>query len=368
MYDELALTASVIGLLFSIKQVVDVPVIPVSGWLADFSDKTRLLTISYVILLASVLLLYFAPFSPFFFSLLALTLNEIGGTVGSTASFTFIRNLIGGEKYGEFYGIYNFFTRLSLFTTGFIVGSLIEISSFQTAFILTGLILIICILTAFLLSSVNLKKTAETGIKRRNPRNIIRDYIDTFRTIRSMRLVLYYLLLSSGIVFFLSVYFLYTELYIKEVLRFRIFDIGVLTLAWGAGNILSSYVSGKACDKMGKGYAIFLFGFPYTILLIFFGLKLLTTFDLLILFYLSFGVWQGSMFTISGALISKICPMEHLGRVSSLDSAATSLAGLFAVSLGGLLWHHISPSTPFLVGGIGLMVMYLAAAVLYKDV
>jgi MFS family permease len=51
-------------------------------------------------------------------------------------------------------------------------------------------------------------------------------------------------------------------------------------------------------------------------------------------------------------LISKASPVERQGEMLGVAQSMGSLARLFGPSVGGFLFGHFTPSTPYLFGGV----------------
>jgi predicted MFS family arabinose efflux permease len=138
--------------------------------------------------------------------------------------------------------------------------------------------------------------------------------------------------------------------YLKENLHFDYNQIGWIMVAFGAGSLLGTWLSGKLSDVIGF-YKVMVFSL-FTSGLVFFSLQYITTFEGLCagIFVLTSiaDMFRPAMLVSLNAYTKK----ENRTRSLTLVRVANSLGFLFGPALGGLIIMNIGYNYLFSVDGV----------------
>lgn len=347
MKEELRIPVYMVGVLLSVQAILDIPVLPVSGYLADIKSKPKLLALAIFLGVLSITLLILAKHSPLLMSVLALMIVEIANSIENMTAYSLIASLIEEDKFGESYGVFSAFSKLSSFLIGMVAGLLVKSYGYLMLYSLSLFIISLALIFLHPLKDISI----ESG---EYQNNIVVAFSESIIVLKNNKPLMIFTLLDSLGVFFFMLGVSFRTLYVKDVLMFNIESVGALISVMGFASVIITYITGKLSDKVGKGVILFVFGVPWSVGMILLGLKI-TNPLLITATFIMFGVSQGAYYSVAEALNAKLCPKEHLGRIFSIQAFLASILQLPAPLIAGLMWEHISPQMPFLVAGfIGL--------------
>jgi MFS family permease len=136
-------------------------------------------------------------------------------------------------------------------------------------------------------------------------------------------------------------------IYLSEIGGINFAQIGLVNSAWGVATIAASFVGGWLTDKRSER-AIIASGFLLTALAlagIIVSRSLLGFIAAMSLHGFGFGILMPAY----NALISKVVPEDKRGLAFGFFGTSLGILSLPMPWIGGQLWEHISPQTPFWV-------------------
>jgi len=136
-------------------------------------------------------------------------------------------------------------------------------------------------------------------------------------------------------------------IYLEDIGRMSVDQIGYLGSAWGIASILGSFLGGWLTDKRSErviltgGFALITGGLVMMVLartpFYFLGARLIQ------------GLGVGVLMPSYDSLISKVVPEEKRGLAFGFFGTSLGILSLPMPWIGGQLWEHIAPQAPFWV-------------------
>ena len=127
-------------------------------------------------------------------------------------------------------------------------------------------------------------------------------------------------------------------------------DLLLMILAFNATNALISFPAGALSDRFGRKAPIALAWVIYGIAYI--GFAVATSAGLAAALWILYGAYYGINDAVGKALIADVAPTHLRGTSFGILNFAVAIAVLPASLVAGLLWDGISPSAPFVFGGV----------------
>jgi len=124
----------------------------------------------------------------------------------------------------------------------------------------------------------------------------------------------------------------------------------ILLATFSLVTALTSTSFGKISDKVGRKRVILAGWLVFSIL--FFGFSLATRVSHVWLLFLFFGLYLGLTEGVGKALVADLVPADSRGSAFGLYNTVLGLTFLPASLIAGFLWENISPSAPFVFGGV----------------
>ena len=131
---------------------------------------------------------------------------------------------------------------------------------------------------------------------------------------------------------------------------FSVSQVILLYLAFNVSASLLSMFAGRLSDKVGRrriivpGYIVFA--------LVYLGFGLLSSKLAIIILFIAYGIYTAFNTAAERAFIAETAPANLKGTVLGLYGMLQGVGLLLSSIIAGLLWDYVSPSAPFLFGGI----------------
>jgi len=128
---------------------------------------------------------------------------------------------------------------------------------------------------------------------------------------------------------------------LAAILAYALFNAVYAAAGWPAGTL---------SDRLGRrdllvcGFLLFA--------LVYGGLGLATSAVAVWPLFAVYGVFMALIEGVTKAYITDLIPPDQRGGALGLYAALTGLMALVSSVLAGLLWDHVAPATPFLLGGV----------------
>jgi MFS family permease len=127
----------------------------------------------------------------------------------------------------------------------------------------------------------------------------------------------------------------------------------LIPVAYALFNLISALAAipaGKLSDRIGRRKVI---GYSWAVYaLAYFGFAAANAVWMVWVLYAFYGLFYALNEGAAKAMVAELVPDEKRGAAYGLFNAAMGLAALPASLLAGMLWHRVSPSAPFLLGGV----------------
>jgi len=128
---------------------------------------------------------------------------------------------------------------------------------------------------------------------------------------------------------------------VAAVLAYAVYNLVYAATGWPAG-ILSDRLGRRSV--IGAGFLIFA--------VVYGGLGAATTALVVWPLFALYGLYIALTEGVTKAYITDLVPATQRGGALGLYAATTGLMALVSSVLAGLLWDHVSPATPFYLGGM----------------
>jgi MFS family permease len=143
-------------------------------------------------------------------------------------------------------------------------------------------------------------------------------------------------------------------IYLAEVGRQNLEQIGLLNAAWGVATILASLLTGWLTDRLGER-PVNVAGFAVEAL----GLVILLQaggFPACLVAMFSFGLGVGCLIPAYHSLISKAVPEDRRGLAYGFFGTSLGILSLPFPWVGAQLWERLGPQAPFLITVVACLI------------
>jgi MFS family permease len=143
-------------------------------------------------------------------------------------------------------------------------------------------------------------------------------------------------------------------IYLSEIGRLNVEQIGLLNSAWGVATIIASFVAGWLVDRRSERTTI-VTGFVIEAI----GLVVLLQARGLPAFLAAmfiFGLGTGSLMPAYDSLISKAVPEDRRGLAFGLFGTSLGILSLPFPWIGAQLWERFGPQTPFWITVVACLI------------
>ncbi|MBM4430114.1 MAG: MFS transporter [Chloroflexi bacterium] len=338
---DLGANVGQVGLVFTLASLVPTGLQILGGWLSDTIGRLRSIAIGSFISVFGWFILFVAP--SWQWILIGLGLDRVSSAVVGPSFSAYIAEQSPEEERGRVFGltksIYMIVTVIGPALGGFLAYRFGFRSVMLGAFIL-------------FVSATGVRIWMGTA-KRFAPKKSTRP---TMSRLRSQLGAMFALLLAGGILSWIWVtdaigdiaYNLIGQLYpiyLSEIGRLNVQQIGWLNAAWGAATIVASALAGWLSDKTSER-AMIVSGFLIEIgaLLMLLQARTLAAF---LAAMAAFGLGVGCLMPAYDSLISKVVPEDRRGLAYGLFGTSLGLLSLPFPWIGAQLWERFGPQVPF---------------------
>lgn len=339
---ELGASVGQVGLVFTVASLVPMALQILGGWLSDTIGRLRAIALGSTIATFGYLLFFVSP--SWEWVMLGLCIEYVSNSVVGPSFAAYIAEESTESERGRVFGL----TR-SIYMIVTVVGpALAGFLAYRFDFRLM-------LLVAFLLYS------SATGVRiwmamaeRFAPQRAAEK--PTWAGLKTEMGTMFALLFAGGLLTWIWVtdavgdtaFNLIGQLYpiyLSEIGRLNVEQIGLLNSAWGVATILSSSLAGWLADRRSER-AVIVGGFAIEAL----GLVALLQADKFPAFLAAmfvFGLGTGSLMPAYDSLISKAVPEDRRGLAFGLFGTSLGLLSLPFPWIGAQLWERLGPQTPF---------------------
>ncbi len=339
---DMGATVGQVGLVFTVASLVPTVLEIFGGWLSDTIGRLRAIAFGSSISTFGYLLFFLSP--SWEWVMLGLCIEYISSALVGPSFGAYIAEQSTEEHRGRVFGLTS-----SVYMVVTVIGpALAGFLSYRISFR-------VMLFVAFLLyaSATVLRLWMALSERFAPERSPERPTLTKAKTeIRAM----FTLLVAGGILTWIWVtdavgdtaFSLINQLYpiyLSDIGKMNLEQIGLLNAAWGVATILSGPVSGWVADRRGERVAIV-------------GGFLIETLGLVVLLQVryfwgflgamfTFGLGVGCLMPAYNSLISKVVPEERRGIAYGLFGTSLGLLTLPFPWIGAQLWERFGPQTPF---------------------
>ncbi|UCH61286.1 MAG: MFS transporter [Anaerolineales bacterium] len=339
---ELGASVGQVGLVFTIASLVPMALQIFGGWLSDTIGRLRAIALGSSIAVFGYLLFLVSP--SWQWVLLGLCIEFVSNSfVGPSFSAYIAEQALESER-GRVFGLSK-----SIYMVVAVIGpGLAGFLAYRFSF---RLMLLVALVLYFGATSVRFwMATAQRFAPTRQAEK------PTLSGLRIQVGAMLGLLLTGGILTWIwitdaigdtafnLIYQLY-PIYLSEIGKLNLEQIGWLNSGWGLASILASLVAGWLTDRTSERKVI-VTGFFFEGVGLFLLLQA-QSFPLFMAAMFIFGYGTGSLVPAYDTLISKIVPEERRGLAFGLFGTSLGLLSLPFPWIGAQLWERFNPQLPF---------------------
>lgn len=352
---ELGASASDIGLVYSLSDLIPLALNIVGGWLSDQLGRLKTIAWGNLVKLASFIVMLFA--NRWEWMILAFALTGIGWAMGGPSFSAYIADQTAKENRAKVYAVQHNLLNVVNLVRAPLAGWIAVLVGFRSMLLVASALFLIGSILLALVKRVSITEEVSTET----------DEKTSFK--RSIGVILG-LVFAGGlftwifIIDHLNDIFLgfsnsLQVLYYQEVVGVSIEQIAYLPTI---GAVIALFVTiplGYWVDKKGENIGL---GLAYLLLIIHVGAPLLAhNFLGLVPAALVHPFMMGLAKPASQSLISKAIPEEQRGLAFGLTWTSRGVLSLPFPYFGGLLWDRFSPGTPLLITAIGCLCLSVLA-------
>lgn len=346
---ELGASIGQIGLFYTLSQIIPLLLQILGGWVSDSMGRLRAIAIGSVIGIFVYVPLILA--SRWEWALVASVLSAITRALVGPSFDAFIADHSAPENRARLFGITQTLFGVVAVIGPLLGGALVESMGFK------GMLLVAAVL--YIAATV-----IRVGMAREAAKNqTIKPGDLTFSSLKANLGTIIGLILAGGLFtwilitdgvrdIFFNMSFSFLSVYMEDIARLTIGQIGVMNSIFGVAMIAVMIPSGWLADKMGERVNI---AISFVFLAVSIGMMALlppaSSIWLYGLGWVIAGVGVGLATPAYQSLISKAVPQNLRGVAFGLFSTSLGLVSLPAPVIGGYLWEHVSPQFPFMLTG-----------------
>jgi MFS family permease len=339
---DLGASVAQVGLVFTLASLVPTGLQILGGWLSDTIGRLQIIAVGSTISVSGWLIFFLAP--SWEWVLVGLCLDYVSNSVVGPSFSAYIADQSSAEERGRVFGltksIYMIVTVVGPALAGFLAYRLGFRPMMFVAFILFA---------AATALRVWMGTARRFSAERQSQK-------PTLAGLKMQMRAMFALLFAGGILTWIWVtdaigdtaFNLIGQLYpiyLREIGRMNVEQIGWLNAAWGAATILASFLAGWAVDRTSERRVI-VGGFLVETL----GLAVLLHahgFPAFLLAMGTFGLGVGCLIPAYDSLISKVVPEDRRGLAYGLFGTSLGLLSLPFPWIGAQLWERFGPQVPF---------------------
>lgn len=350
-----------VGLFFTISQIIPLVLQILGGWISDSLGRLRSIAMGSVAGVISYIGLILAP--SWQWVLLGVGLGAITRSLIGPSFSAFIAEQSSEENRARVFGITESIYMLVVVIGPPLGGWLADDYGFKVMLMASAVLYAVAAVIR-----IGMARTAARGAEANPEKLSLRSLKGNISAMGGLLLaggVMTWILITDGvrdIAFTMS--FTLESLYLEEVGRLTMRQIGLLSSVFGIFNMITTIPSGKLADKKGERVAI-VGGFflTFVALLIFLNVN---TFLGYAVAWAFFGVGVGLMSPAYQSLTSKVVPEKLRGTAFGLLHSSLGLFSLPAPAIGARLWDRYSPRTPFMITAVVSLFTVIPAWLKFK--
>ncbi len=339
---EMGASVGQVGLVFTVASLVPMALQILGGWLSDTIGRLRAIALGSFVASFGYLLFFISP--SWEWVMLGLCIEYVSNSIVGPSFGAYIAEQSSEGERGRVFG----FTQ-SIFMIVTVVGpAMAGFLAYRFGFQIMLLVAFV-----FYAAATGLRIWMATGGRFAPTRTPQRP---TLAGLRMQLGAMFALLFSGGLLTWIWVTDAVGDtafnligqlypLYLSDVGNLNVGQIGLLNSARGVATILSSFLAGWLIDKRGER-AVIVGGFAVQAM----GLVLLLQargFAAFLAAMFVFGLGTGSLMPAYNSLISKAVPDDRRGLAYGLFGTSLGILSLPFPWIGGQLWEHFGPQTPF---------------------
>jgi MFS family permease len=341
---ELGANVAQVGLVFTLASLVPTGLQILGGWLSDTVGRLRMIAIGSSVAVLGWLIFFLAP--SWEWVLVGLCLDRVSNSVVGPSFSAYIAEQSSEEERGRVFGltksIYMIVTVVGPALAGFLAYRRGFRSMMFVAFILFATATGMRVWMGTAARFTSHKSTKKPTLAR------LRNQIGGMFALLFAGGILTWIWVTDAIgdTAFNMIGQLY-PIYLADIGRLNVEQIGWLNAAWGAATILASALAGWLTDRRGERAVIISGFFMETA-----GLVMLLQATALPGFagaMVAFGLGVGCLMPAYDSLISKVVPEDRRGLAYGLFGTSLGLLSLPFPWMGAQLWERLSPQAPFWV-------------------
>jgi len=348
---EMGATVGQVGLVFTVASLVPMALQILGGWLSDTIGRLRAIALGSSIACLGYLLFFISP--SWQWVMLGLCVEYVSNSVVGPSFGAYIAEQSSESARGRVFGL----TR-SIYMIVTVIGpALAGFLAYRFGFRLMLLVAFVLYVSA---TSVRIwMATAERFAPLKTAEK------PTLSGLKTQLTAMFALLFAGGLLTWIWVTDAVSDtsmnligqlypIYLSDVGRLNVEQIGLLNAAWGAATILSSFLAGWLTDRRSER-AVIVGGFAVEAL----GLVILLQARSLVAFLVAmfvFGLAVGSLMPAYDSLISKAVPEDRRGLAFGLFGTSLGILSLPFPWIGAQLWERFGPQTPFWIAAAGCIV------------
>lgn len=348
---EMGATVGQVGLVFTVASLVPMALQILGGWLSDTIGRLRAIALGSTIASVGYLLFFVSP--SWQWVMLGLCVEYVSNSFVGPSFGAYIAEQSSESERGRVFGL----TRGIYMIVAVIGPALAGFLAYRFGFRLM-------LLVAFVLyvSATSVRIWMATAERFAPPKTAEKPTLSGLKTQLS---AMFTLLFAGGLLTWIWVTDAVGDtsmnligqlypIYLSDVGRLNVEQIGLLNAAWGAATILSSFLAGWLTDKRSER-AVIVGGFAVEAL----GLVILLQARSLAAFLAAmfvFGFAVGSLMPAYDSLISKAVPEDRRGLAFGLFGTSLGILSLPFPWIGAQLWERFGPQTPFWIAAAGCIV------------
>lgn len=348
---ELGASVSQVGLVFTVASLVPMALQILGGWLSDTIGRLPAIALGSTIATFGYLLFFLSP--SWEWVMLGLCIEYVSNSVVGPSFGAYIAEQSSEDERGRVFGL----TR-SIYMIVTVVGpALAGFLAYRFDFRLM-------LLVAFLLyASATTVRIWMATAERFAPKRAAEK--PTWSGLKTQMGAMFALLFAGGLLTWIWVtdavgdtaFNLISQLYpiyLSEIGKLNVEQIGLLNSAWGVATILSSFLAGWLADRRSER-AVIVGGFAIEAL----GLVVLLQADGFPAFFAAmfiFGLGTGSLMPAYDSLISKAVPEDRRGLAFGLFGTSLGILSLPFPWIGAQLWERFGPQTPFWITVVACLI------------
>jgi MFS family permease len=348
---ELGASVGQVGLVFTLASLVPIALQILGGWFSDTAGRLRAIALGSAISVFGYVLFFFAP--SWQWVMLGLAVEFISGSFVAPSFSAYIAEQAPEAQRGRVFGLTSSIYMIVMVIGPALAGLLAYRFSFRWMFFVA--------LAAYASATVVRvwMATAERFAPPARPAK------PGWGSLASQLRIIFALLVGGGLLTWIWMadavgdmsFNLIGQLYpiyLSEVGRLNLEQIGLLNAAWGAATIAASALAGWLTDRR-SAREVAAGGFLLEAL----GLGLLLLgggLPALLLAMIVFGLGAGSLMPAFQTLITKAVPEERRGLAFGFFGTSLGLLSLPFPWIGAQLWERIAPPAPFWVAAAACLV------------